>query len=68
MRVEPPFLLLQHKTILDSQANTPVVLYLDPLLDEAVMDFLLRHLTPETAFGYGDTFRKFRTFLCAATG
>ena len=66
--MELPFLLLQHKTILDSQANTPVILGLDPLLDEAVQDSPSRHLAPQTASEYGYTFRKFRTFLCTATG
>ena len=36
--MEPPFLLLQHKSILDSEANTFVVLCLYPLLHEAVQD------------------------------
>ena len=61
-------LLPHYKTILETQVNTSVVLYLDPLLDEAVLDSLLRHLAPQTASRYGYTFRKFRTFLCAATG
>ena len=37
-------------------------------LDEAVLDFLSKHLAPQTTSGYGYAFRKFWTFLCAATG